>query len=144
MIYKTFVVYLCLVAALAPAAIDAFRAPENPTGLAGLKVSLVAEKLSTPTTTENIITPGTIEQTIRKGYEIGIDKAASDYVDEYWYNPTIHTFGNVGLLGGLHAALAPISTKIIDQVAYGGQDVRSVASTVHYSTIVWSRVESHC
>ena len=44
--------------------------------------------------------------------------------DEYWYNESIHTFGNTGLLGGLHAAMAPLSTKIIDLLAYRGENAR--------------------
>lgn len=47
---------------------------------------------------------------------------------DYWYNPTIHTLGNVGFWGALHAALAPLSTKLIDVIAYGGQDVRQMVA----------------
>ncbi len=31
---------------------------------------------------------------------------------EYWSRPDIHTFGNVGFGGALHAAMAPIATKV--------------------------------
>ena len=34
--------------------------------------------------------------------------------DEYWYDGRIHNLGNIGFFGGLHAALAPIGTKVID------------------------------
>jgi ubiquinone/menaquinone biosynthesis C-methylase UbiE len=51
----------------------------------------------------------------------GIDK---DQVAEYWNDARIHTLGNIGFFGALHAALAPISTKMIDMVAYNGTDVR--------------------
>lgn len=54
--------------------------------------------------------------------------AVSERVDlgpkEYWYNPIIHTFGNTGFFGGLHAAVAPLFTKVIDISAYDGQPVR--------------------
>ena len=40
---------------------------------------------------------------------------------DYWDRPDIHTFGNVGLGGGFHAAMAPLATKIIDEKAYGGE-----------------------
>ena len=40
----------------------------------------------------------------------------------------IHVFGNTGILGALHAALAPLSTKIIDDAAYHGEDVRKTLS----------------
>ena len=46
----------------------------------------------------------------------------------YWFNPQIHTLGNIGFLGAIHAALAPLSTKLIDIVAYDGQDVRQMVS----------------
>ena len=45
---------------------------------------------------------------------------------EYWYDPRIHTFGNIGLGGRFHALLAPISTHMIDRLAYNGTDVRKV------------------
>ena len=38
--------------------------------------------------------------------------------------PKIHTFGNTGLLGAIHAALAPLETKLIDFSAYRGENVR--------------------
>lgn len=43
---------------------------------------------------------------------------------QYWFHPQIHTFGNTGLLGGLHAFVAPIATKLIDVLAYSGASVR--------------------
>ena len=42
----------------------------------------------------------------------------------YWFHPKIHTFGNTGLLGGLHAAMAPFVTMLIDKAAYDGENVR--------------------
>lgn len=44
----------------------------------------------------------------------------------YWYDPRIHNWGNIGLKGFCHAALAPLATNIIDRVSYGGLDVRKV------------------
>jgi hypothetical protein len=52
----------------------------------------------------------------------GVDNA---YAQEYWFDDRIHTLGNTGLGGALHAALAPISTKCIDQFAYDGVDIRA-------------------
>ena len=43
----------------------------------------------------------------------------------YWRDPRIHNMGNVGLGGGIHAAMAPFATHMIDRIAYGGVDVRS-------------------
>lgn len=142
------------------AVIDAFRAPENPVGLKGLKTSVIVQK---PTATpvlapsdddliQNIITLENLEQVskavtadglardaiVRKRWEIVVDKAPSDYVDQYWYNPTIHTFGNIGFFGGLHAAMAPLSTKIIDNVAYDGEDVRSTVRYELQHQLHWS------
>jgi hypothetical protein len=42
----------------------------------------------------------------------------------YWFNGRIHVFGNTGLFGGLHAAVATLATKIIDMAAYDGRNVR--------------------
>jgi hypothetical protein len=55
----------------------------------------------------------------------GVDK---DYDDEYWFNTKIHTLGNTGFTGGLHAAMAPLATKVIDVFSYDGVDIRSVVS----------------
>ncbi|CAB9512982.1 Demethylmenaquinone methyltransferase [Seminavis robusta] len=44
--------------------------------------------------------------------------------EEYWYDSRIHTLGNHGFFGAVHAALAPISTKMIDNIAYEGVDIR--------------------
>lgn len=48
-------------------------------------------------------------------------------------SPTIHTLGNVGFWGAVHAALAPLSTKLIDVLAYGGKDVRQMVRTNYAS-----------
>jgi ubiquinone/menaquinone biosynthesis C-methylase UbiE len=42
----------------------------------------------------------------------------------YWFHPQIHTFGNAGPLGALHASVAPLATKLIDVAAYEGENVR--------------------
>ena len=43
----------------------------------------------------------------------------------YYYNPDIHNFGNIGIGGKIHAELGPLFTKIIDNTAYNGRDIRS-------------------
>lgn len=45
----------------------------------------------------------------------------------YWSDPHIHNLGNVGFMGAVHASLAPLSTHIIDSVAYDGMDLRKEA-----------------
>lgn len=42
----------------------------------------------------------------------------------YWFHPQIHTFGNTGVLGAIHAALAPLATLLIDVAAYKGENIR--------------------
>ena len=49
----------------------------------------------------------------------------------YWDDPRIHLFGNMGVRGGLHAALAPLSTRLIDRVAYEGVDLRASVLGAH-------------
>ena len=43
---------------------------------------------------------------------------------KYWDDPRIHAFGNSGWSGRIHAMLAPSITKLIDNRAYGGIDIR--------------------
>ena len=45
--------------------------------------------------------------------------------DEWWNNPIIHTFGNTGIRGMVHAELAEFGTRTIDKRAYNGVDIRS-------------------
>ncbi len=77
---------------------------------------------------------------------------------DYWSRPDIHTLGNVGFGGAVHAAMAPFATKVsaavhaivyfhssshfkhhntayqmIDIKAYGGVDVRALVSYCHVS-----------
>ena len=55
---------------------------------------------------------------------LGLDENPS----EYWFNNRIHTLGNTGFFGGMHAALAPFATKLIDDKAYNGVDLRALVS----------------
>lgn len=136
MIARTFLFALFLV--LTPSTSSAFRPPENPTGLTGMP-SVTTKSSTKVAPTKNIITPETMEGvikaataetharelTLRKRWELGIDNKAPDYEEEYWFNPTIHNFGNIGFLGSIHAVLAPVSTKIIDVLAYDGDNIRN-------------------
>jgi hypothetical protein len=56
----------------------------------------------------------------------GIDK---DYSNEYWLDNRIHTLGNVGFWGAVHAAMAPVATRWIDVQAYDGVDIRKKVRT---------------
>lgn len=42
----------------------------------------------------------------------------------YPYNPNIHSLGNTGFTGAVHAEFAPIFTKLIDIRAYNGRNIR--------------------
>jgi SAM-dependent methyltransferase len=53
----------------------------------------------------------------------GVDR---DDTAEYWFNNKIHTFGNTGFWGGLHAFVAPMATKLIDTLAYDGHSAREM------------------
>lgn len=55
----------------------------------------------------------------------GVD---NQYANEYWFDKRIHTLGNHGFWGAVHAAMAPISTKVIDMAAYDGIDIRKEVS----------------
>ena len=65
--------------------------------------------------------PATAEDTMR----LGVDKGR---YEEYWFNPAIHTLGNTGFMGAVHAAVAPVATKLIDYLAYRGVNVRTSVS----------------
>ena len=41
------------------------------------------------------------------------------------FHPSIHNMGNVGILGRLHARFARVATRVIDDRAYGGRDMRA-------------------
>ncbi len=61
---------------------------------------------------------------------------------EYWFHNKIHTFGNTGLGGWIHAAVAPLATKLIDNSAYNGEDVRTRVSTVNYMLLFLNLIDS--
>jgi len=55
---------------------------------------------------------------------------------DYWFHPKIHTFGNSGPLGAIHASVAPLATKLIDVAAYDGENVRDqIARELSYSML---------
>ena len=48
----------------------------------------------------------------------------ADFAQEYWRDPRIHSFGNMGVLGAVHAGVAPLFTRGIDLFAYDNIDLR--------------------
>jgi hypothetical protein len=57
---------------------------------------------------------------------VGIDDT---HEAEYWFDARIHSLGNVGFTGALHAASAAFVSKLIDVNAYNGVDVRQQVSS---------------
>lgn len=57
-----------------------------------------------------------------------IFKTSEECLVYYWARSDIHTLGNIGFGGAVHAAMAPLATKMIDIKAYGGIDVRALIS----------------
>eukprot|EP00956_Cyclotella_meneghiniana_P004348 scaffold5312_cov71-Cyclotella_meneghiniana.AAC.2 len=55
-------------------------------------------------------------------------QTTEDCTVDYWARSDIHTLGNMGIGGAVHAAMAPFATKLIDVKAYGGVDVRALIS----------------
>jgi ubiquinone/menaquinone biosynthesis C-methylase UbiE len=53
---------------------------------------------------------------------IGLDNMPA----EYWFDNRIHTFGNTGMWGGVHALMSPLVTRMIDEGPYNGIDVRTL------------------
>ncbi|KAL3910979.1 MAG: hypothetical protein SGARI_001866 [Bacillariaceae sp.] len=119
----------------------AFRAPENPAAIKAPVLTKTPTVVTAPVFEEEygVISNEKLAQvgkdlasqrfvrsrhaTERKQWGVDNDEDASDV--EYWFDSRIHTFGNTGFLGALHAAMAPLSTKVIDMVAYAGHDVRA-------------------
>lgn len=52
---------------------------------------------------------------------------------EYWADPRIHNFGNLGWRGILHALVVPIATHAIDRFAYSGVDARRAIHESEFS-----------
>lgn len=42
----------------------------------------------------------------------------------YYYNPKMHTFGNIGFGGKIHSTLAPYASRVIDILRYDGNNIR--------------------
>ena len=103
-------------------------------------VDIKIPRITTATTTRdettrkpNTIAPSTMESASRTKSRTkwGTDY---DHPEEYWFDDRIHTLGNTGFSGAVHAALAPFSTKIIDVAAYHGVDVRLKVSEIFNRT----------
>ena len=65
--------------------------------------------------------------------------------EEYWFDNRIHSLGNHGFGGAVHAALAPFSTKFIDMASYHGVDIRLKVSCQYFSLSLFdSRTHRFC
>jgi hypothetical protein len=94
------------------------------------KISLVKNSvlsLATVSTTKTI--PNTQLKTPKGAHHVSVTRTKwgvdNEHPHEYWFNNQIHSLGNTGFLGAIHAVVAPIATTIIDNVAYDGIDIRS-------------------
>ena len=100
----------------------AFRAPDNvPRNVELPKIGGPKTKVAPE---ESALQTPNRHATKRKRWGVDNDHAE----EEYWFDSRVHTLGNIGFLGSIHAFLAPISTKIIDIVAYNSTDLRQVVS----------------
>lgn len=54
----------------------------------------------------------------------GFAKQKPNKFVKYNFDPRIHTLGNVGLGGAVHAVMAPCFTWILDKLVYNDRDVR--------------------
>lgn len=86
------------------------------------RTDLIQEDLTAPA---KISTTTKIMRHANKHKRWGVDNQQEN---EYWLDSRIHTLGNCGFWGGVHAALAPISTKMIDNIAYQGVDIRRMVN----------------
>jgi hypothetical protein len=64
----------------------------------------------------------------RRKWKRGIRYVRHKSPHEYWFDQRIHTLGNTGVTGALHAAIAALSTRVIDVLAYDGMDIRQEVS----------------
>lgn len=70
---------------------------------------------------KDVLEPDKINRRATRHKKWGVERGCPA---EYWFDSRIHTLGNIGIGGAFHAATAPIATKIIDDVAYNGIDIR--------------------
>jgi hypothetical protein len=104
----------------------AFRTPDNvPKNikLPALKVRDVEALLPEPKVTKHIGIQYSMAANQRQQW-----RTETTYENEYWHDKRIHSLGNIGFGGAVHAALAPLSTKLIDVLAYNGTDIRQLVS----------------
>ena len=57
-----------------------------------------------------------------------LDNSNRQTYKEWWADPRIHTLGNFGPTGHLHASVAPFITKHIDDTSYEGENIRQTAA----------------
>ena len=146
---------LSLVFTLLPIIVSGFRAPENGHMNVKLpdikkaspqKAALIAPK-PPKEETANIVDAKTPDSVLAQQLRAvtykrwGIDNE-NDL--EYWNDSRIHTLGNIGFWGAVHAIMAPLSTKMIDVVAYNGTDVRYLVSTFQAFCLLSSVIIASC
>lgn len=99
----------------------------------GIKIKAIGHTSNhVPTDTSSIASPNNVHRHAQDRKPWGVDNT---HPSEYWFDDRIHTLGNVGFLGALHAAIAPISTKLIDHLAYEGVDIRQQVAEELYGIV---------
>jgi hypothetical protein len=86
------------------------------------------------------VAPPTSDVKLLRRPKWGVDNTCPS---EYWFDDRIHTLGNHGFWGALHAAMAPMSTKIIDLAAYNGIDIRKQVTRCGAWLLFFKPDESH-
>ena len=131
------------------------------TRLKSSRAEPLAEQKMTPISSKNSIA-SLSDRVATSHKKWGVDNETPDEYFEaaYWADSRIHTLGNLGILGAvrtnacysklscsvssdsfiipllqLHAALAPISTRMIDDIAYEGVDIRKRVSLGIHSVL---------
>lgn len=56
---------------------------------------------------------------------LAILQGINSYNPVYYNNPKIHSLGNTGFFGKIHAELAPIATEGINLISYNGRNIRN-------------------
>lgn len=115
--------------------VNAYADPVPRTGIKSPALADISPsiKVASLTPAKDAMNMKPIERQQKTRKKWGVDK---DHEEEYWFNEKIHTLGNTGVMGGLHAAIAPAATKMIDALAYKGVDVRSMVSEDSISPVM--------
>jgi hypothetical protein len=126
MLFLRFIVGICLLNRSA----QGFGAPQWRSRVG----ASLSSSIETPSKQQGDIKVGVCHRT-----RWGVDK---DLDEEYWFNSKIHSLGNTGFKGALHAALALVATSLIDNLAYDGVNVRQLVR-LYYPQLIFRGTTVH-